>query len=237
LRNGIAMATIALVDDDRNILTSLSILLESEGHKVDTYTDGASALEGMRSHMPDLGIFDIKMPRMDGMELLVRLRETSELPVIILTSKEDEFDQLVGLKKGADDYVTKPFSQRLLMERVKAVLRRSAVRTSPQYSGEIRRTLRQGDLEMDEDRHAATWKGSSVVFTVTEFAIVKALAERPGIIKSRDNLMDVAYSDEASVDDRTVDSHIKRIRKKIKSIDPKFDRIETLYGVGYRFRE
>ncbi|MEL7430247.1 MAG: response regulator transcription factor [Pseudomonadota bacterium] len=233
------MPTIALVDDDRNILTSVSIALESEGYKVETYTDGSSALEGLANRRPDLAIFDIKMPRMDGMELLRRLRQTSDLPVIFLTSKDDEIDELFGLKMGADDFITKPFSQRLLVERVKAVLRRAAA--APENgakSGEpSANTLERGQLVMDKERHTCTWNGKQVTLTVTEFLILYALAHRPGVVKSRDSLMDAAYDDQVYVDDRTIDSHIKRLRKKFKVEDDDFDMIETLYGVGYRFRE
>ena len=233
------MATVALVDDDRNILTSVSIALESEGYKVETYTDGASALEGLQLKRPDLAVFDIKMPRMDGMELLRRLRQKSDLPVIFLTSKDDEIDELFGLKMGADDFITKPFSQRLLVERVKAVLRRSAARAE----GAVREVsspssiLERGDLTMDQERHTSEWKGKPVTLTVTEFLILFALAQRPGVVKSRDSLMDAAYDDQVYVDDRTIDSHIKRLRKKFKAVDDDFEMIETLYGVGYRFRE
>ncbi len=234
------MATIALVDDDRNILTSVSIALESEGYKVETYTDGASALDGLTARRPDLAIFDIKMPRMDGMELLRRLRQKSDLPVIFLTSKDDEIDQLFGLKMGADDFITKPFSQRLLVERVKAVLRRASARGE----GVVRdgdapsaNLLERGALAMDQERHTSTWNGKPVTLTVTEFLILFALAQRPGVVKSRDSLMDAAYDDQVYVDDRTIDSHIKRLRKKFKATDDSFDMIETLYGVGYRFRE
>ncbi len=233
------MPTIALVDDDRNILTSVSIALESEGYKVETYTDGTSALDGLNNKRPDLAIFDIKMPRMDGMELLRRLRQTSDLPVIFLTSKDDEIDELFGLKMGADDFITKPFSQRLLVERVKAVLRRAAALpeanvTSAEGSSN---TLERGPLVMDQERHTCTWHGNPVTLTVTEFLILFALAQRPGVVKSRDSLMDAAYDDQVYVDDRTIDSHIKRLRKKFKIGDDNFDMIETLYGVGYRFRE
>ncbi|NKB51608.1 MAG: response regulator [Rhizobiaceae bacterium] len=233
------MATIALVDDDRNILTSVSIALESEGYRVETYTDGASALDGLTTKRPDLAVFDIKMPRMDGMELLRRLRQKSDLPVIFLTSKDDEIDELFGLKMGADDFITKPFSQRLLVERVKAVLRRSAARVE----GAVREDsgganmLERGNLTMDQERHVSQWKGKSVTLTVTEFLILFALAQRPGVVKSRDSLMDAAYDDQVYVDDRTIDSHIKRLRKKFKQVDDDFDMIETLYGVGYRFKE
>jgi two-component system response regulator ChvI len=234
------MTTIALVDDDRNILTSVSIALESENYKVETYTDGASALEGLQTRRPDLAIFDIKMPRMDGMELLRRLRQKSDLPVIFLTSKDDEIDELFGLKMGADDFITKPFSQRLLVERVKAVLRRISARAeSGGRDGESKASdvLERGHLTMDQERHTSTWKGKPVTLTVTEFLILFALAQRPGVVKSRDSLMDAAYDDQVYVDDRTIDSHIKRLRKKFKATDDSFDMIETLYGVGYRFRE
>ncbi len=233
------MPTIALVDDDRNILTSVSIALESEGYKVETYTDGSSALDGLNMKRPDLAIFDIKMPRMDGMELLRRLRQTSDLPVIFLTSKDEEIDELFGLKMGADDFIKKPFSQRLLVERVKAVLRRvSALPESGAKTGEASaKTLERGLLVMDQERHTCTWNGKPVTLTVTEFLILYALAQRPGVVKSRDSLMDAAYDDQVYVDDRTIDSHIKRLRKKFKVEDDDFDMIETLYGVGYRFRE
>ncbi|PCI03192.1 MAG: DNA-binding response regulator [Hyphomicrobiales bacterium] len=235
------MPTIALVDDDRNILTSVSIALESEGYRVETYTDGASALDGLSIRRPDLAIFDIKMPRMDGMELLRRLRQSSDLPVIFLTSKDDEIDQLFGLKMGADDFITKPFSQRLLVERVKAVLRRANAGplsgTKSGDSDKASNTLERGLLVMDQERHTCTWDGKPVTLTVTEFLILFALAQRPGVVKSRDSLMDAAYDDQVYVDDRTIDSHIKRLRKKFKVEDDDFDMIETLYGVGYRFRE
>jgi two-component system, OmpR family, response regulator ChvI len=233
------MPTIALVDDDRNILTSVSIALEAEGYRVQTYTDGATALDGLRQSQPDLAIFDIKMPRMDGMELLRRLRQKSDLPVIFLTSKDEEIDELFGLKMGADDYIRKPFSQRLLVERVKAILRRAGAKdVAPATRGEeAARILERGLLRMDPERHACTWKGETVTLTVTEFLILQSLAQRPGVVKSRNALMDAAYDDEVYVDDRTIDSHIKRLRKKFKQVDDDFEMIETLYGVGYRFRE
>lgn len=238
------MQTIALVDDDRNILTSVSIALEAEGYKVETYTDGASALDGLLARPPHLAIFDIKMPRMDGMELLRRLRQKSDIPVIFLTSKDEEIDELFGLKMGADDFITKPFSQRLLVERVKAILRRAGNREVVAGSGGAKagsesqaRTLERGQLVMDQERHTCTWKGDPVTLTVTEFLILQSLAQRPGVVKSRDALMDAAYDEQVYVDDRTIDSHIKRLRKKFKMVDIEFDMIETLYGVGYRFRE
>ena len=234
------MTTIALVDDDRNILTSVSIALESEGYRVETYTDGASALEGLTARPPNLAIFDIKMPRMDGMELLRRLRQKSDMPVIFLTSKDEEIDELFGLKMGADDFITKPFSQRLLVERVKAVLRRAKARdaaASGKVNGQPSNTIERGQQVMDQERHTCTWSGQAVTLTVTEFLILHALAQRPGVVKSRDALMDAAYDDQVYVDDRTIDSHIKRLRKKFKAVDDNFDMIETLYGVGYRFSE
>jgi two-component system, OmpR family, response regulator ChvI len=233
------MPTIALVDDDRNILTSVSIALESEGYKVQTYTDGTTALDGLRQSPPDLAIFDIKMPRMDGMELLRRLRQKSDLPVIFLTSKDEEIDELFGLKMGADDFIRKPFSQRLLVERVKAILRRAGAKdvANAPRSEDAAKVLERGLLKMDPERHTCTWKGLQVTLTVTEFLILQALATRPGVVKSRNALMDAAYNDEVYVDDRTIDSHIKRLRKKFKMSDDDFEMIETLYGVGYRFRE
>ncbi|MEM6943725.1 MAG: response regulator transcription factor [Pseudomonadota bacterium] len=232
------MATIALVDDDRNILTSVSMVLEAEGYEVKTYNDGASALTALTQNPPDLAILDIKMPRMDGMELLRRLRLKSELPVIFLTSKDEEIDEVIGLRMGADDYVRKPFSQRLLVERIRAVLRRREV--IPENSAERTesdKVLRRGRLEMDPMRHSSTWDGRPVTLTVTEFLILHALAQRPGFVKSRDQLMDAAYDDQVYVDDRTIDSHIKRIRKKFRDVDDSFNSIETLYGVGYRYKE
>ena len=242
------MQTIALVDDDRNILTSVSIALEAEGYKVETYTDGASALDGLLARPPQLAIFDIKMPRMDGMELLRRLRQKSDIPVIFLTSKDEEIDELFGLKMGADDFITKPFSQRLLVERVKAILRRVGQPRScgcgqqpagaPRPAPTCRRARwSAASLSMDQERHTCTWKNEPVTLTVTEFLILHSLAQRPGVVKSRDSLMDAAYDEQVYVDDRTIDSHIKRLRKKFKMVDNDFDMIETLYGVGYRFRE
>jgi two-component system response regulator ChvI len=232
------MPTIALVDDDRNILTSVSIALEAEGYRITTYTDGASALDGFKTQSPDLAILDIKMPRMDGMELLRRLRQKSDMPVIFLTSKDEEIDELFGLKMGADDFIRKPFSQRLLVERVKAVLRRANAKdpAAPRET-DAAKVLERGLLRMDPERHTCTWKGEQVILTVTEFLILQALAQRPGVVKSRNALMDAAYDDQVYVDDRTIDSHIKRLRKKFKVVDDDFEMIETLYGVGYRFRE
>ena len=232
------MPKIALVDDDRNILTSVSLTLEAEGYQVATYTDGASGLEGLTTDKPDLAILDIKMPRMDGMELLRRLRQKSDVPVIFLTSKDEEIDELFGLKMGADDFITKPFSQRLLVERVKAILRRAGAKDpTAAPRSEDAKALERGLLRMDPERHTCTWKGEPVTLTVTEFLILQSLAQRPGVVKSRNALMDAAYDDEVYVDDRTIDSHIKRLRKKFNQVDVDFDMIETLYGVGYRFKE
>jgi two-component system, OmpR family, response regulator ChvI len=232
-QNGSFMPTIALVDDDRNILTSVSLSLEAEGYRVQTYTDGASALDGVKANPPDLAIFDIKMPRMDGMELLRRLRQKSDLPVIFLTS----IDELFGLKMGADDFIRKPFSQRLLVERVKAILRRSNPKDAATQKETEAKILERGRLKMDPERHTCTWDNTAVTLTVTEFLILQALATRPGVVKSRNALMDAAYDDQVYVDDRTIDSHIKRLRKKFKVVEQDFEMIETLYGVGYRFKE
>jgi two-component system, OmpR family, response regulator ChvI len=233
------MPTIALVDDDKNILASVSMLLEQEGYHVRTYNDGASALTALTATPPDLAILDIKMPRMDGMELLRRLRQAAEIPVIFLTSKDEEIDELMGLNAGADDYIRKPFSQRLLLERVKAVLRRAEGKgaAQTQTAGEEKQIMTRGKLTLDPLRHECMWDGKPVRLTVTEFLILQSLAQRPGFVKSRDNLMDAAYDDQVYVDDRTIDSHIKRLRKKFKVVDDDFDSIETLYGVGYRYKE
>ena len=231
-------ATIALVDDDRNILTSVSIALQTEGFLTRVYSDGEAALKALTDNPPDLAIFDIKMPRLDGLELLRRFREKHLTPVIFLTSKDDELDEALGLAMGADDYIAKPFSQRLLIARIRAILRRTEAREAPaggaeEASGPIER----GRLLMDPARHRVTWNGQAVVLTVTEFLILETLAQRPGIVKTRNQLMDAAYQDDIYVDDRTIDSHIKRIRRKFRQVDGEFDSIETLYGAGYRFSE
>jgi two-component system response regulator ChvI len=230
------MPTIALVDDDENILTSLKIFFESEGYTVRAYHDGATALAALAESPPDIAILDIKMPRMDGLELLKRLRQNSNLPAIFLTSKDDETDEVVGFNVGADDYIAKPFSQRLLSERVKAILRRSRNGGGAAETGD-RKSIVRGRLVLDPNKHACTWAGQQVKLTVTEFLILQALAQRPGYVKSRDQLMDAAYDDQVYVDDRTIDSHIKRLRKKFRDLDIEFDAIETLYGVGYRYNE
>ncbi|MCW8086831.1 response regulator transcription factor [Sabulicella glaciei] len=229
--------TIALVDDDRNILTSVSMTLEQEGYAVRTYTDGESALQGLMSKPADLAVLDVKMPRMDGMELLQRLRARSTMPVIFLTSKDEEVDEVMGLRLGADDYITKPFSQRLLLERIRALLRRneaSRAEASGQAPGGL---MVRGDLVLDETKHSCTWRGKPVQLTVTEFLLVKTLAARPGLVKNRDQLIDSAYGENIYVDDRTIDSHVKRVRKKFRAVDDDFAQIETLYGIGYRYKE
>jgi two-component system response regulator ChvI len=228
--------TIALVDDDKNILTSVTMTLEAEGFKVRTYADGADALRGLTAQPPDLVVLDIKMPRLDGMEVLQRLRKTSAMPVIFLTSKDDEVDELLGLRMGAADYITTPFSQRLLIERIRALLRRGEIARDAADNGSSQMVTR-GDLMLDPARHACTWKGQNVALTVTEFLILKALASRPGHVKNRDQMIDAAYGENIYVDDRTIDSHIKRLRRKFRELDPEFGHIETLYGVGYRYRE
>ena len=229
---------IALVDDDRNILTSVSIALQAEGFVTRVYTDPTVALKAIGENAPDLAVLDIKMPQMDGMELLRRVRESSAVPVIFLTSKDDELDEALGLAMGADDYIAKPFSQRLLIARIRAILRRQELargEASADHTQADQPMLERGRLTMDPARHKVRWDGKDVTLTVTEFLILEALAQRPGVVKSRNQLLDIAYHDDVYVDDRTIDSHIKRIRRKFRSVDPEFDAIETLYGVGYRF--
>lgn len=232
---------IALVDDDRNILTTVSIGLQAEGFATRVYADGATALRALLDNPPDLVVCDIKMPQMDGLELLQKLRAKSPLPLIFLTSKDEELDEALGLAMGADDYITKPFSQRLLVARIRAILRRSELMraesdTQPEKS-EATALIQRGRLEMDPTRHRVAWQGKPVSLTVTEFLILEALATRPGVIKSRNQLMDAAYSDDVFVDDRTIDSHIKRLRRKFRTADPTFSAIETLYGAGYSFTD
>jgi two-component system response regulator ChvI len=229
---------IALVDDDRNILTSVSIALQAEGFVTRVYSDPTQALKSITENPPDLAVLDIKMSQMDGMELLRRIRETSALPVIFLTSKDDELDEALGLAMGADDYISKPFSQRLLIARIRAILRRQELAKGEAESSQDEPEpplLQQGRLVMDPARHKVLWDGKEVSLTVTEFLILEALAQRPGVVKNRNQLLDVAYQDDVYVDDRTIDSHIKRIRRKFRAVDPEFDAVETLYGVGYKF--
>ena len=225
--------TIALVDDDQNILASVSMALEAEGFTVETYTGGAEALNALGRRPVDLAIVDIKMPRMDGMEFLERLRRKNSLPVIFLTSKDDEIDEVLGLRMGADDYITKPFSQRLLIERIRAVLRRRELASADRGGEDL---MQRGRLILDPERHMCTWRDGEVNLTVTEFLLLQALAARPGHVKNRNQLIDAAYGEHIYVDDRTIDSHIKRLRRKFKQMDPEFAQIETLYGVGYRYR-
>jgi two-component system response regulator ChvI len=229
-------ASITLVDDDKNILTSVSIALEAEGYKVTTHTEGQAALRAMTDRAPDLAVLDIKMPGMDGMELLNRLRRVSAVPVIFLTSKDEEIDEMLGLKMGADDYIRKPFSQRLLIERIRTVLRRTEAAAGP-ADGDDGELLIRGELRLDPTRHECIWRGAEVQLTVTEFLLLQALVKHTGHVKSRDQLMDAAYGDNIYVDDRTIDSHIKRLRRKFKAADDDFTGIETLYGLGYRFQE
>ena len=236
---GAGMSKIALVDDDRNILTSVSMTLAAEGFDVETYNDGQSALDASNRRLPDLAVLDIKMPRMDGMELLQQLRQKTNMPVIFLRSKDDEIDEILGLRMGADDYVKKPFSQRLLVERIRTLLRRKEIveGTVTPVDSEETKIIVRGHLSMDPLRHSVRWKDKDVTLTVTEFLLLQALAQRPGFVKSRDQLMDVAYDDQVYVDDRTIDSHIKRLRKKMRMVDDEFSAIETLYGIGYRYNE
>jgi len=232
--------TIALVDDDRNILTSVSIALQSEGFTTRVYSDPLAALKALSDNPADLGVFDIKMPRLDGMELLRRVREATSMPVIFLTSKDDELDEALGLAMGADDYISKPFSQRLLIARIRAILRRQDLAKSEATSSADEpepELIVRGSLTMDPARHKVMWGGKNVTLTVTEFLILEALAQRPGVVKNRNQLLDIAYHEDIYVDDRTIDSHIKRIRRKFRAVDPEFDAIDTLYGVGYRFEE
>lgn len=235
---------IALVDDDRNILTTVSIALQSEGFVTRVYADGVAALKAFTTNPPDLAVCDIKMPRMDGLELLRRLRETSTLPVIFLTSKDDEADEALGLGLGADDYIAKPFSQRLLIARIRAILRRGDIvkrdaeglkGTGAEGKEAIAEPIRRGRLVMDPERHLVAWAGEPVSLTVTEFLILEALALRPGVVKTRGQLMDAAYHEDVFVDDRTIDSHIKRLRRKFRAVDGGFGAIETLYGAGYSY--
>ncbi len=230
--------TIALVDDDKNILTSVSIALQAEGFLTRLYSDPEAALKALLDNPADLAVFDIKMPGMDGLELLRRLREKSHMPVIFLTSKTDELDEALGLAMGADDYIAKPFSQRLLIARIRAILRRAEVGRLTDASDEPAvEPIIRGRLEMDPARHRVKWMGQDVTLTVTEFLILETLASRPGVVKNRNQLMDAAYQDDVYVDDRTIDSHIKRLRRKFREVDPEFNAIDTLYGAGYRFSE
>ncbi len=228
--------TIALVDDDRNITTSVSMMLQVEGYKTIIAHDGEDGLALIQSQKPQLAILDIKMPRMDGMQLLTSLRQNQiSIPIIMLTSKDDEIDQISGLQSGADDYITKPFSQKLLLERIRALLRRTQNMTPSPNIGTS--SIRHGHLDMNDDRHEIRWKGNIINFTVTEYLLVRSLAAKPGIVKTRDQLITDSYDESTFVDDRIIDTHIKRIRKKFREIDDQFDQIETLYGVGYKYKD
>ena len=224
---------IILIDDDNNILTSVSVALKAEGWAVETYNDSEQGLIALQRNTPDIAILDIKMPKLDGMEVLKKLRESNDVPVIFLTSKDDEIDEAIGLRMGADDYITKPFSQKLLIERIRAVLRRSSYKNNDVSD----KLIQRNNLSLDPDRHLCKWKGEEIRLTVTEFLILYSLALRPGLVKNRDQLIDTAYGETIYVDDRTIDSHIKRMRRKFRVYDKDFDHIETLYGVGYRYRD
>ena len=232
------MPRIALVDDDQNILASVSNMLEVEDFEVEIYCDGQTAWEVFKKNMPDIVVLEIKTPRLNGMDLLQRIRQNSTIPIMFLTSKDDEIDEILGLRMGADDYMKKPFSQRILLERIWALLRR--------YNDNVgiianesanKKVIERGLLSMDPSRHRVTWRGADVPLTVTEFALLQTLALRPGFVKSRDQLMDVAYDEQVYVDDRTIDTHIKRLRKKMRVVDRDFNSIESLYGIGYRFND
>ena len=237
------MTSIALVDDENSIRTSVSLALESEGFKVDVFQNGLEALEALETNSYDLGLFDIKMPKMDGNELLSKVRSSKnqtlkEMPIIFLTSKDQEQDEIIGLRMGAADYITKPFSQKLLNERIKTVLR---IYQNRKIEGnteqKIVKNLIKGNLELDDLKQLCFWKNEVIELTVAEYNLIKSLAKYPGVVKDRNQLMDAMYGDSIYVDDRTIDSHIKRLRKKFKSYDPTFDQIRTRYGSGYSWRE
>ena len=237
------MSNIALVDDEQSILTSVSLSLESEGFKVDTFLNGVEALEALEKKSYDLGLFDIKMPKMDGNELLTKVRSSKikklqELPIIFLTSKDQEQDEIIGLRMGAADYIKKPFSQKLLNERVRTVLRVYSNRTnSNNIEINKQQSFIKGDLILDEDKQLCFWKDIEIELTVAEFNLIKSLSQYPGVVKDRNQLMDAMYGDTIYVDDRTIDSHIKRLRKKFRSYDKSFDQIRTRYGSGYSWRD
>ena len=237
------MPSIALVDDEQSILTSVSLSLESEGFKVDTFLNGVDALEALETKTYDLGLFDIKMPKMDGNELLTKIRSSKieklkELPIIFLTSKDQEQDEIIGLRMGAADYIKKPFSQKLLNERIRTVLRIHSNRINAESNViEKKQSFVKGDLTLDEDKQLCFWKKIEIELTVAEFNLIKSLAQYPGVVKDRNQLMDAMYGDSIYVDDRTIDSHIKRLRKKFRSYDESFDQIRTRYGSGYSWRD
>ena len=237
------MTSIALVDDEQSILTSVSLSLESEGFKVDTFLNGLEALHALEANSYDLGLFDIKMPKMDGNELLAKVRSSKveklkELPIIFLTSKDQEQDEIIGLRMGAADYIKKPFSQKLLNERVRTVLRVHSNRSNS--SNQLiskKQNFIKGNLVLDEDKQLCFWKDIEIELTVAEFNLIKSLAQYPGVVKDRNQLMDAMYGDSIYVDDRTIDSHIKRLRKKFRSYDKSFDQVRTRYGSGYSWRD
>ena len=237
------MPNIALVDDEQSILTSVALSLESEGFEVDTFINGLDALKALESKSYDLGLFDIKMPKMDGNELLTKVRASKieklkELPIIFLTSKDHEQDEIIGLRMGAADYIKKPFSQKLLNERVRTVLRIYSNRNDNKIQNDNKKqNFIKGDLILDEDKQLCFWKGIEIELTVAEFNLIKSLAQYPGVVKDRNQLMDAMYGDSIYVDDRTIDSHIKRLRKKFRSYDNSFDQIRTRYGSGYSWRD
>ena len=229
------MPVIALVDDNANFLASVRMVLEAEGYQTRTYTDGIVALQAIQDDPPDMAILDIKMPNIDGMELLRLLRQRTDMPAIFLTSTSDEIDELLGFKLGADDFIRRPFSQQVLIERVKAVLRRASRKDVSARVATLKGPVQRGRLRLDLERHACSWDGKPVVLTMTEFLVLHALAQRPGIVKSRDALFDAVYDDHMCLDERAIDSHVKRMRLKFKQVDNTFNAIETLYGAGYRF--
>ena len=237
------MVNIALVDDEQSILTSVSLSLESEGFTVDTFLNGSDALDAFNNKSYDLGLFDIKMPKMDGNELLTKVRASKieklkEMPIIFLTSKDHEQDEIIGLRMGAADYIKKPFSQKLLNERVRTVLRIYSNRSaSNNDSNKNLKSFVKGQLILDEDKQLCFWKDIEIELTVAEFNLIKSLAQYPGVVKDRNQLMDAMYGDSIYVDDRTIDSHIKRLRKKFRSYDKSFDQIRTRYGSGYSWRD
>jgi two-component system response regulator ChvI len=229
------MAVIALVGDNAKSLASVSMVLEAEGYQTRSYTDGIVALQAIQDDPPDMAILDIRMPHIDGMELLRLLRQRTDMPAIFLTSTRDEIDELLGFKLGADDFIRKPFSQQVLIERVKAVLRRASRKDGSAPVATLKGPVQRGRLSIDPERHACSWDSKPVVLTMTEFLVLHALVQRPGIVKSRDALLDAVYDDHMDLDERAIDSHVKRMRVKFKQVDATFNAIQTLYGVGYRF--
>ena len=228
-----------LIDDDKNILTSISMLLENEGYKVSTFSDGESGLKAILENSPDIAVVDIKMPRLDGIELLKKLRRTSNMPVIFLTSKDTEIDELLGLKVGADDYITKPFSQNILMERIRILIKRTELKNIKKKDNiDDKNSIKEGNIFLDTEKYMCEWKNKTVNLTVTEFLLIKSLVKNVGAVKSRDQLIVSAFGEEKeNIDDRSIDHHFKRIRKKFKSVDNDFNSIVTIYGGGYKFSE